>query len=119
MAEVEWGQHTNDEIIASIAKAPRIFGPWREWDPRYGGHEYGWSRDELSPGPSWKSGGSIAVQRHTGCPGYGVSWWDGKEQRRKGDFQTAAEAMAYGDAWLTGAGHRLVGSVPGSDDPDV
>lgn len=106
MAEVEWAQLTDDEVIASVAKAPRIFGPWREWPELYGGPRYAWSRDEVFPGPSWKSGGSVVVMRHTGCPGYGVSWWDGHEERHAGNFATAEEAMAYGDAWLAGAGCR-------------
>jgi hypothetical protein len=107
MGDVEWGEHTNEEIVRSIANAPRIFGPWEAWEASTYGAGYGWSRREVHPGPSWRSGGSVAVQRHTGIPGYGVSWWDGSGERRASNFQTPQEAMAYGDAWLVGAGCRL------------
>ncbi len=104
MADVEWAQHTDEEVIRACTNPPRIFGPWEEWEHFYGGPGYAWSRKEVFPGPSWKTGGSVSVQRHTGIPGYGVTW---AEQRSAGGFETAEEAMAHGDAWLTEAGHRL------------
>lgn len=107
MSSIEWAQHTDAEVIEAWQSAPRIFGPWAEWDKIYGGVGYAWSRHEVFPGPCWKSGGTVSVQRNTECPGYAVHWWDETEDRRKGDFQTSEEAMAYGDAWLIGAGHRV------------
>lgn len=106
VSDVEWAQHTDDEIVRACKAAPRIFGPWEEWDKSYGGPGYAWSRREVFPGPSWKSGGSVSVQRNNGIDGYGVSWWDGTEERYANHFQTPEEAKAYGDAWLVGAGHR-------------
>ncbi len=107
MSDVEWAQHTDEEVMRACTAAPRIFGPWTEWEKLYGGAGYAWSRREVFPGPSWKTGGSATVQRNTGCPGYSVHWHDGKEERRAGDFQAPEEAMAYADAWLIGAGHRI------------
>jgi hypothetical protein len=105
MAEVNWEEHTDEEVIRACKTAPRIFGPWEEWDPLYGGRSYAWSRHELHPGPSWKSGGRVSVQRNTGCPGYTVYWWDGVE--RSESFASPEEAKACGDAWLNEAGHRI------------
>jgi hypothetical protein len=107
MSDVEWAQHTDEEVIQACTNPPRIFGPWEPWALFYGGPGYAWSRHEVFPGPSYKSGGSVSVQRHyPSTLGYGVRWWDG-EERSAGNFQTPEEAMAYGDAWLIGAGHRL------------
>lgn len=117
MADVEWAQHSNEEVLRAFVTAPRIFGPWEEWPEVYGGPRYAWSRREVFPGPSWKTGGSVSVQRSSGVPGYAVSWHDGKEDRYKSDFQTPEEAMAYGDAWLIGAGHRMQATPMKSEEP--
>ena len=111
MADIDWALHSNEEIMRAAESVPRIFSAWEEWPPLYGGPGYGWSRRELLPGPSWKSGGTISVQRNTGIPGYGVSWWDGSENLCANNFQTHEEAMTYGDAWLLSRGYRISGQA--------
>jgi len=101
---VDWSRYTDEEVVASCKSAPRIFGPWQEWHPLYGGNGYAWSRHEVFPGPCWKSGGTVSVLLCTGCPGYhlttgaigGAIW-----------FETADAAKAVGDAWLLASGCRL------------
>lgn len=102
MGDIDWSQHTDDEIERAYATVPRIFGPWMPFS--FGG---GWSRGEVVPGPSWKTGGSVSVQPCTpNVGGFGVSWWNHGEQYENG-FRTKEEAMARGDEWLRSNGHRL------------
>jgi len=108
MTDINWAEYTNEEVVRACLNAPRIFGPWEEWDPIFGGKNYAWSRGEVFPGPRWKSGGSISVQRNTGCEGYTLSWWgDGTKSEQSQQFATAEEAMVAGDIWLSNAGIRI------------
>lgn len=99
---IDWAWCTDEEVMEAVKRAPRIFGPWREWTGALKGS--GESRDEIFPGPSWKTRGMISVQPHTGCKGFSVSY-GGKYL----SFATAEEARAQGDAWLRAEGCRLQG----------
>jgi hypothetical protein len=119
MSDIDWDEHTDEEVIRARKTAPRIFGPWTPWDRMFGGDGYAWSRREVFPGPSYRSGGHVSVQRNTGMPGYGVSWWADGREWYENHFATPEEAMARGDEWLMSKGHRLqtnAGATRSSDE---
>lgn len=102
MSDIDWDEHSTEEIVRARETAPRVFGPWAPWE---GG--LGWDRRELHPGPCWREGGMVTVAPTIGGTFF-VAWWDGKEPRHVSGFGTAEEAMARGDAWLKDAGCRCL-----------